>query len=209
MEKPQEELIHQRCQLPVSLRKIIESSHYRDIGLFDTPEIDAAWAQNRRISKDLIQFAWAILLRCYVRNDTVSFLRLSNPLGPFDDGSPAAMPVLEEVEEDNAVILQYRLFDNLRLLGIHVEDLMRCTKYEMRDLQMNTAVRFLTLRSKGPLHGNKHNSLSAGFEEDTSLNNVRLFDLPVLTILRNITLLYQDHAGLFTQDMLLTASLAD
>lgn len=163
-------LMDKSCHFPTTVRKGVDNCCYRSILVFNHETMTTSWAQDHRSLKSLIQDAWAGLLRCYVRNDNVSFLSLSNPSERCDRKSTSARPCFGEGSE--ALVLQYRLTNNLILRYVHVSESEVVTVNGFEDLRVNTAVRFMSSCGRDVLEEDSQHPPSAGNEE-TFFGNVR------------------------------------
>lgn len=173
MKKQPGNIMHQRCRFPRAVRRDTEDSHYRSVGVLDRENMVSASKQDHQSWKDLILNAWAILLRCYVRNDNVSFLTLCDALGHCDTRSTTMKS--GSAQEYEAMILQYQLFDNLRLLHIHAVGSEKCSDDDLKDALITTAVHFSALCSRSPLQENEQLLLSARTEKVVPTNKARSF----------------------------------
>lgn len=147
MNKSEEELVERRCRFPTAVRRDVDDTHYRSLRVFDHNAIIASSAYDHHSLRRLMQNVWAILLRCYLRNDIVSFLGLSDTSYTNHSRSNLERPWFTEGHD--ALFLQYQLLDDSKLHEIFAFEPIRVTTHVLRGLRLNTAVRCMT-----EYHGN-------------------------------------------------------
>lgn len=129
-------ITQQNCRFPVPIRRCEDIHRQGIVAIFDNqiliPELEA----NVEHLKTLLQSAWAMLLRRYVRNNTVYFVLLSNDLNGTTDQQAKASYDIE------AIAVYYQIFGNTLLSDIRPLISHHCSNEELDFKQTNTAVTF-------------------------------------------------------------------
>lgn len=174
----QKALLHQHCHFPTAIRRTLKKSQLRAIDIFDQEISVAAWERDCRRLRDSVLNAWAILLRHYVRNDTVAFFTVSNSPGCHGIGDTKSTSCFGE--ETEIVALQYQLLDGLQIHEICPSESTKCTNYDVGDVRINTLVRFSRSCAKSCPQRTEIQPVSTGAEDASAVNNVRLDSTNVL-----------------------------
>ena len=181
--------LHQHCHFPTAIHWTLKESYFRAIGIFDQEDSVTAWERDPKCLRDSVLNAWAILLRCYVRNDIVAFLTSSNPPGYHGVGDAESKSCFGEKTE--VVVLQYQLLDNFQVHEIRPSGSTKCTNHAMGDVRINTMVRFFSTYAKSTLQRTEKDPMLNEAEEASAMKNVRphftnvLCSPPTVDILRS------------------------
>ena len=172
MQKQPEATLHHRYHFPTVIHQNTRGFQFRNIGIFDREDNVTAWKLDRLPLRDLVLNAWAILLRCYVRSETITFLTVSDSLGPYDIGSTKSKLCLGEDIE--AVRLQYQLSDDLLLHEMCPYETTNATDYKIGDAPVHTMIHFSSWRTTSTLQENQSHTLSTIAEDAAYIDNVCL-----------------------------------
>ena len=183
----QKALQHQHCQFPTATRRTPKESHFRAIGVFDPEDDVIAWEWDYQRLKDSVLNAWAILLRHYLRDETVAFLTFSN--SPRHHSIGDAKWKFCFGEETEIAMLQYQLLDDLQIHEIRPSESTKCTNHDMGDVRINTLVRFSRSCDKYSLQSTDIDSMLARAEDASAMKDVRLDFTNIFCSTRTIDIL--------------------
>ena len=155
-EESLEDLNFQHSHFPTSARRDIEHDHYEAITVFNDGDFRAGPGKKFEPLEELLQAAWAILLRSYLQDDMVSFAVLS---ACQNAGYSNQQNKKISLSEDSEIsVLQYHIHEKCLLKDIHAATCWKSTSQVLNGTQINTAVNFwssLSLRN-----GNRNMGLS-------------------------------------------------
>ncbi|KAL8726064.1 MAG: hypothetical protein Q9166_006943 [cf. Caloplaca sp. 2 TL-2023] len=131
--------MQQHCQFPTSTKKLASKHQYRNVALSTMEKVAHAWDKDYRSQKERLRAAWAILLRCYTRNDVVSFAELSMS---FEGTGPEEQQESIAGGQADVVAWQYDIPDSLRLDNVRPHRRDSCTVENLKGRRVNTVVLF-------------------------------------------------------------------
>ena len=137
-----DDVLPQRYRFPTSSRRQIDNTEYKSINAFDIENLPASWEWNSKPVAALVQRGWALLLRSYVRNDSISLPILFTMEDAGSHTHNGQRTLLNG--ETEALILQYQISDHCRLGDIHP---VASKRYRSNDLDhgcSNAAIFFTT-----------------------------------------------------------------
>ena len=135
-----EELVLQHCHFPTSRRRQIKADLYHCVTVFDDATIWTALGKSLECLEDLILAAWAILLRSYLRNDTVTFAVFSEDQPCCDQKISNGTALRANTE---AIVLQYEVADQCQVKDIHATACWKSNREVLETAHINTAVNLL------------------------------------------------------------------
>lgn len=126
------------CRIEPSVRAVSESASTESIPIFDHDEVPPGFETLSNLSVEVVYCAWAIVLRSYVFNETVSFGLLSSSR---DEGAGRIRKIHDvSAEVEDARICQYQAISE-RQWGEWLPDAYQdTTKKGFEETQINTAV---------------------------------------------------------------------
>ena len=170
MQKQPDTTLHHRCHFPTAIRQNTRGLQFGNINIFDPEDNVTAWELDRLPLRDLVLNAWAILLHCYVRTETVTFFTLSDSLDHHGIGSTESKSCLgKEIE---AVRLQYQLIDNLLLHELRPSGTTNATNHKIGDTPIHTVIHFCGRPATGSLQENILLTLSTMAKDAEYIDNV-------------------------------------
>ena len=137
-----EKVMLQQCRFPTSAHTKVEERHYELMSAFDDDTVQSALGKSFESSKQFVLTAWAVLLRSYLRNDTITFVVLSDIMTfcPCqNDTKTTSLGVQNE-----ARILQFHIPNECRLKDIHAIVAWPCTRQALETTSISTAVNLLS-----------------------------------------------------------------
>ncbi|KAL2043784.1 hypothetical protein N7G274_003303 [Stereocaulon virgatum] len=155
-----DDVLPQRYRFPTSSRRQRDNTEYKIINAFDLENLPEGWGQNSKPVAALIQGSWALLLRSYVRNDSISLPILFTIEDAGSHEHNGQRTLLNG--ENEALILQYQIADHCRLGDIHPVASKNCRSKDLDYGCSNAAIFFsssLTVRK-----GHKDERLSSVLE---------------------------------------------
>lgn len=168
---------------PGAPRRDVNDHHYESFSVSIHEESYFPLGEHREPWEELVQAAWALLLRSYLQDDTVSFAVLLWG----HSGS-----ISKKQANTDALVLQYQVPEACQLKDVRAAKCWKTTQKVLKTSQINTALNLLVPLS-GPMNGElakltapQHN-LSIG-------NTVSLFSLASQGLLMNILYLDGEQA---------------
>ena len=157
-----DDVLPQRYRFPTSSRRQRDKTEYKSINAFDLGNLPASWGRNSKPVAALVQGGWALLLRSYIRNDSISLPILFTMEAADSHTNNGKRTLLNG--ETEALILQYQISDHCRVGDIHP---FASKKYRSKDLDYgfsNAAVCFSTSLTgrKGYMDGRLSRVLEPG-----------------------------------------------
>ena len=171
-----EDILPQHCRFPTSARRRAEKSCRKDVGIFDHKDLSTGWKKHSEPLGDLVQAAWALLLRSYVRNDSIYFAVLFTS----SDGGNCTKDKKQTFlhGDDETLMLQYQFSKHVQLTDIHPVGSRKCRREGLDHGHINTAINFSTLLHVRNGHENGPLSRLMDNEKDVLINDVRYSLLP-------------------------------
>ena len=166
-----EGLQHQHCHFPIPKRRSRDVSHFECVEVFGQSEEVAQGSLTPEHLKTLVQSAWAVTLRNYVRSDFVCFVVRSTIEDCDDSSGLRGKP--SSLSSENVRILQYQISDHSSLSEIHALGTLLYQRKDLRDRQINTAVHDTTLMSKHDREPKDETCLPNSLQPDILGNEVR------------------------------------
>lgn len=168
-----EDLVLEHCHFPTSARRDVKNHHYETVGIFDHGRLDENLGRSYGSLEDLVQTAWAILLRNYLRGDVVSFAVLLGSQGyDFPRNNAEETSFRGDIE---ALVLQYELFDGCRIQDIRATACWKSSRQALRKTQISTAINLLSslFRKNGQANGGTQQVTDA--QHDVLIDDVGSF----------------------------------
>ena len=170
-----EDILPQHCRFPTSARRRAEKSCGKDVGIFDHKDLSTGWKKHSKPLEDLVQAAWALLLRSYVRNDSIYFAVLFTS----SDGDTCIKDEMQtSLHGDETLVLQYQFSEHVQLTDIHPVGSRKCRREGLDHGHINTAINFSTLLPVRNDHENGPLLRLMDNEKDVLNNDVRYSLLP-------------------------------
>lgn len=130
-------------QFPGAPRRHVKDHHYESFCISIHEEFYSAFGECHETLEELVQAAWALLLRSYLQDDTISFAVL---LGE-QSGS-----IFKKQARTGALVVQYQLPEACRLKDIRAARCWKTTREVMKMSKINTAINLLASLSE-PMNG--------------------------------------------------------
>lgn len=131
-----------KSHFPGAPRREINDHSYESFSISIREESYSPLGKRRVPWEDLLQAAWALLLRCYLQDDTISFAVLLRGQSGSTSKKQANTDVL---------VLQYQVPEACQLKDIRVAKFWKTTREVLKTSQINTALNVLTPLS-GPMN---------------------------------------------------------
>lgn len=128
-----------KSHFPGAPRRNINDHHYESFSISIHEESYSPFGKRRESWEEIVQATWALLLRSYLQDDTVSFAVL---LGG-QSGS-----ISKKQANTDALVLQYEIPEACRLKDIRAAKCWKPTREVLKTSQINTALNLLA-----PLRG--------------------------------------------------------
>lgn len=132
-----------KSHFPGAPRRDINVHHYESFSISIHEESYSPLGKRRESWEEIVQAAWALMLRSYLQDDTVSFAVL---LGG-QSGS-----ISKNQANTDALVLQYEIPEASRLKDIRAAKRWKTTRKVLQTSQINTALNLLAPLS-GPMNG--------------------------------------------------------
>lgn len=129
-------ITQQNCRFPVPIQRCEDIHHQGTVAVTDNQNFIPGSEANFEHLEALLTNAWAILLRRYVRKNSLYFVVLSNGLGVTNNQQTKTPYDVE------AIAVYYQIFEDTLLSDICPSVSHRCSKEELDFKQTNTAVAF-------------------------------------------------------------------
>jgi hypothetical protein len=139
-ESPQD-IILQQCHFPTSARKDGAKVCYETVTVVDHEEFSANCGEPLGSLEELLQTAWVILLRSYVKDDLISFAVLLPRQNVHDLKYPAGETSFSAPNE--ALVVQYQVSEKCLLKDIRPAACWKSSIMALIEAQINTAVQFV------------------------------------------------------------------
>lgn len=165
-----------KSHFPGAPRRDINDHHYESFSISILEESYSPLGKRREIWEELVQATWAVLLRSYLQDDTVSFAVL---LG----GQSSS--ISKKQANTDALVLQYEISEACRLKDIRVAKCWKTTRKVLKTSQINTALNILA-----PLSGLKNGELA---KSATAQHNL-LIDKKVSLFFIGVTMFLDEHS---------------
>ncbi|MCJ1404222.1 hypothetical protein MMC11_007447 [Xylographa trunciseda] len=137
-----EDLLVQHCRFPTSPRRDSENPFYEFVTVSDDNTVLPGLEKSSEHSTNLVSAAWAILLRAYMRNDTVTFAVLSDDQICCCYQSNSSGKTLGA---DAAVsVLQFQFADECQLKDIRATARWNSVRQVLKTTHINTALNLST-----------------------------------------------------------------
>lgn len=165
-----------KSHFPGAPRRDINDHHYESFSISILEESYSPLGKRREIWEELVQATWAVLLRSYLQDDTVSFAVL---LG----GQSSS--ISKKQANTDALVLQYEISEACRLKDIRVAKCWKTTRKVLKTSQINTALNILA-----PLSGLKNGELA---KSATAQHNLPI-DKKVSLFFIGVTMFLDEHS---------------
>lgn len=123
-----------KSHFPGAPRRDINDHQYESFSFSIHEESYSPLGKSRELWEELVQATWALLLRSYLQDDTVSFAVLLGDLS----GS-----ISNKQANTEALVLQYEILEACRLKDIRVAKCWKTTRKVLKTSQINTALNLL------------------------------------------------------------------
>lgn len=123
-----------KSHFPGAPRRDTNVHHYESFSISIHEESDIPLGKCRQSWEEIVQATWAILLRSYLQDDTVSFAVLL--------GDRSGIISREQANTD-ALVLQYEIPEACRLKDIRAAKCWKTTRKVLQTSQINTALTLL------------------------------------------------------------------
>lgn len=140
-----------KSHFPGAPRRDINVHHYESFSISIREESYSPLGNRREPWEELVQAAWALLLRSYLQDDTISFAVL---LG----GQSGSLS--KKQANTDALVLQYQVPEECQLKDIRAANCWKTTRKVLKTSQINTALNLLAPLS-GPMNGELANLTAA------------------------------------------------
>ena len=167
------EPVLEHCHLHTSTRRNVKFDHFEVIEVFTDQSAFAGLGEWPKCSEELVQTAWALLLRRYLGNDIVSFAVLPDRRNDHRINNHAKFT--SPLPDGETCILQYHIPAKFRLAEIRPDVFPAFVGRVSERAPINTAL-CLSI-SPHPRNGERNGELlpSANYQHDTLNRNVSLF----------------------------------
>lgn len=132
-----------KSHFPGAPRRDINDHHYESFSISIHEESYSPLRKRPEPWEELVQAAWALLLRSYLQDDTISFAVL---LGAHS-GS-----ISKKLANSDALVLQYQVPEACQLKDVRAAKCWKTTRKILKTSQINTALNLLAPLS-GPING--------------------------------------------------------
>lgn len=146
-----------KSHFPGAPRRDINDHHYESFSISMHEESYSLLRKCPESWEELVQVAWALMLRSYLQDDTISFAVL---LGA-QSGS-----ISKKLASSDALVFQYQVPEACQLKDIRAAKCWKTTRTVLKTSQINTALNLLTPLS-GPMNGELVNLTSAQHIDNT------------------------------------------
>lgn len=164
-----------KSHFPGAPRRDISIHHHESFSISISEESYSPLGKRLESWEEIVQATWALLLRSYLQDDTVSFAVL---LGG-QSGS-----ISKKQANTDALVLQYEIPEACRLKDIRAVKRWKTTRKVLQTTQINTALNLLAPLS-GPMNGELAELTAAQYSPPID-KTVSSFFIGLTSVLMNI-----------------------